>query len=150
MLAISALKVGVSGMSHLQSPVMHFIYYFISIQIHDRTSICVLNTLIQDNNLNTIDTALIKTNKKSDEFCPENFVCLLVFFLLFFFGHTMTYGVPQPGIRSKPQVQPKLHLHQCWILNPLCQARDQTCILSQHSQDTSDTVVPPWELQKMF
>ena len=42
------------------------------------------------------------------------------------FGHPTAYGVPGPGIRSEPQLQCTLKLWQCQILNPLCQARDQT------------------------
>ena len=51
-------------------------------------------------------------------------------FLFFFFGQPRAYGVPRPGIRSQLYSQPKLQLRQCWILNPLCQAGDQTCIQS--------------------
>ena len=40
------------------------------------------------------------------------------------------YEVPRSGIISKPQLQHKLQLWQRWILNPLCQARDQTCVLA--------------------
>ena len=46
------------------------------------------------------------------------------------------YGVPGPGIRSKPQLQPVLQLWEHRILNPLGWARDQTCIpvLPRHCQ----------------
>ena len=33
------------------------------------------------------------------------------------------------GVWPKPQLQPVLPLQQHWILNPLCQATDQTCVL---------------------
>ena len=36
--------------------------------------------------------------------------------------------VPGPGIESELELRPMPQLQQCWILNPLCQARDQTCI----------------------
>ena len=59
--------------------------------------------------------------------------------------------VPRPRIGSKPQPQPvsvtaATQSHQ--ILNPLCQARDQTCA-------TAETLglqpsVPQWELLKGF
>ena len=50
------------------------------------------------------------------------------FFFFFFplFGHPTASGVPGPGIQSKLQLQPKLQLRQCWILNPPCQAGEQT------------------------
>ena len=32
--------------------------------------------------------------------------------------------------RSKPHLWPKCSSRQCWILNPLSEARDQTCILT--------------------
>ena len=40
----------------------------------------------------------------------------------------MAHGVPGPRIGSNPQLQPKPQLWQHWFLNPLCQARDQTCV----------------------
>ena len=49
----------------------------------------------------------------------------------FFFplsGHLAAYGVPRPGIRSKPQSRPKPQLWQHRILNSLCRAEDRTCI----------------------
>ena len=52
----------------------------------------------------------------------------LPIFFFFHFGHPRAYGVPRPGIWSKLQVQPMPQLQQCWILNPLCHTRDQTCI----------------------
>ena len=47
------------------------------------------------------------------------------FFSFSFFGLSMAYGIPRPGIRSKPQLWPTPQLWQCWILNPLCWAGDQ-------------------------
>ena len=41
---------------------------------------------------------------------------------VFFFGCPVAYGVPGPGIRSKPRLWPQLQLQQCWILNPVCRA----------------------------
>ena len=46
----------------------------------------------------------------------------------FFFGCLVAYGIPRPGIISKPQLWPKLQLKQHQILNPLLRATDQTCI----------------------
>ena len=45
-----------------------------------------------------------------------------------FFGYPLVYGVPRPGIRSEMQLRSKPQLLQCWILNPLWRAGDQTCI----------------------
>lgn len=36
---------------------------------------------------------------------------------VFFSSCPMAYGVPRPGIISKPQSRPTLQLHQSWILN---------------------------------
>ena len=48
-------------------------------------------------------------------------------FVLFFsfFGCPMAYGVSRPGIRFELQLW---QLWQRWILNPLCQVRDRTCV----------------------
>ena len=48
-------------------------------------------------------------------------------FILFFFGHPVASGVPEPGIRAELQVWPTLQLRQGQILNPLCWAKDRTC-----------------------
>ena len=48
------------------------------------------------------------------------FLFLFFFFFFFFFGYHIAYGVTEPGIRSEPQLQPKLQLWQRQILNPLC------------------------------
>ena len=57
---------------------------------------------------------------------------------VFFWGHPAAYGVPWPGIRSKPQ------LRQCQILNPVCWAWIEPA--SQHSRDTTGPVAPQQEL----
>ena len=69
---------------------------------------------------------------------------LYIYIYFFFFGCPMAYGISGPGIRSKPQLQHKLQLWQCQILNPLCQAGDQT--QSQCSQDVADPIAPQQEL----
>ena len=51
-----------------------------------------------------------------------------------------SYGISRPGIRSKLKLQPKLQLWTHLILNPLCQARDGTCV------SAADPVAPQWEL----
>ena len=62
-------------------------------------------------------------------FCSSIFAFFFFFFFFFpLFGHPAAYGVPGPGTRYEPQSQPKPQLWQCWILNPLCQARDWTCV----------------------
>ena len=33
---------------------------------------------------------------------------------------------PEPGIKSELELQPTSQLQQCWVLNPLSQAWDQT------------------------
>ena len=43
---------------------------------------------------------------------------LFLFLFFFFFGFPLVYGVPRPGIRSKPEVQPALQLRQPQILEP--------------------------------
>ena len=48
--------------------------------------------------------------------------------LRFPFGCPAEYGAPGPGIRSKLQLRLMPQLWQCWIPNPLCWARDGTCI----------------------
>ena len=49
--------------------------------------------------------------------------------IIYFGGCPVTYGIPSSGIKSKPQCWPMMQLQQCWILNPLCQVRDRTCVL---------------------
>ena len=48
--------------------------------------------------------------------------------ILGFFGLPVAYGDPRPGIRSGLKLWPKPQLQQLRILNPLCRARDLTCI----------------------
>ena len=64
----------------------------------------------------------------------QTFTYLL--FIYFIFDGPEACGVPRPGIRSEPQLWPKLQLWQCWIPNSLCLEEDQTCIpvLSRHRQ----------------
>ena len=52
--------------------------------------------------------------------------CSAIFFF-FIFGCSKAYGIPKPGIRSEPHLQPKPQPQQCQILDPLCWGRDQTC-----------------------
>ena len=54
-----------------------------------------------------------------------------LFFFFFFFATLSAYEVPGPGIRSETLLQFTLQLQQCWILNPLCQAWDWTCVSMQ-------------------
>ena len=42
--------------------------------------------------------------------------------------------VPGPGIESELELRPMPQLQQCWILNPLCQARDRTGASTEISQ----------------
>ena len=53
---------------------------------------------------------------------------ILFFFFFLFFGCPEAYGVPGPGIGSKPLLQPIPQLQQCQILNLLCGAKDRTFI----------------------
>ena len=55
-------------------------------------------------------------------------VSLSLFIFSSFFVCPTAHGIPGLGIRSEPQVGPMLQLWQCWILKPVCQARDQICI----------------------
>uniref|UniRef100_A0A8C3X037 Cation channel sperm-associated auxiliary subunit delta n=1 Tax=Catagonus wagneri TaxID=51154 RepID=A0A8C3X037_9CETA len=52
-------------------------------------------------------------------------------FFFFCFGHPTAYGVPGPGIRSKPQEQPVQQWQQCQILKPLCPVRGAACVPDQ-------------------
>ena len=69
---------------------------------------CSLFILAKDLNTNNYYNSIIKENN--------------LFFEFIFFGHSAAYGVPGPGIRSEPQLPPKLQQRQ--ILNPLCWAGD--------------------------
>ena len=44
----------------------------------------------------------------------------------FFMATLRHMDVPMPGAESKPHLRPTPQLQQCWTLNPLCQAEDQT------------------------
>ena len=61
---------------------------------------------------------LIKRNKET--------ICQV--FFPPFFGLSEVYGVPWPGIRSELLLLSRLQLQQRQILNPLCWARDWTCV----------------------
>ena len=54
----------------------------------------------------------------------------LFLFHFFLFWPPCSLWCSRTGIISEPQMQPKLQRWQCWILNPLCWARDGTCILA--------------------
>ena len=62
-----------------------------------------------------------------------------ILFFSFFFGRPMAYGVP--GQRSDLSCSSDF----CQIPNPLCQARDQTCVpaLQRHCQSCCATAVTP-------
>ena len=49
-------------------------------------------------------------------------------FCVCFLASPTAFRVPRPGIRSKPQLRPMLQLWQQWIFDPLCWARNQTCV----------------------
>lgn len=51
------------------------------------------------------------------------------FSFFFFFACLEAYGVPGQGVRTKPQLRPKLQLWRCHIVKPLCWAGDWTCDL---------------------
>ena len=66
--------------------------------------------------------------------CPwSQFIHIWFFGFLFFviivlfWPHLQHMKVPWLGIKSELHLWPKPQLRQCWILNPLCQARDWTC-----------------------
>ena len=69
----------------------------------------------------------------------------VLYFYFFICGCPAAYGTPRPGIRSEPQLQPKPQLQPYQILNPLCQAGDQTCIpaLLRGHQSCGTTVGAP-------
>ena len=68
-------------------------------------------------------------NASKNIFFFSGFLVMSFFFLLLLFWPL--HGVARSGVRSELQLQPKLHLWPCWILNPLCQAGDQTFIPAQ-------------------
>ena len=77
-----------------------------------------------------------------------NFFFLVVpLFIYPFFASPQHMEFPgRDQIQAKLRPKPQLQQHQ--ILNPLCQARDGTCI--QHSQGASDPVVPQGKLPFPF
>lgn len=54
----------------------------------------------------------------------------------------MAYGVPRPGVRSKPQLCDPMPDSHC--------ARRGTEPVSQCTQDTADPAAPQWELQLFY
>ena len=71
------------------------------------------------------------------------------FFFFFFFGCPAAHAVPGPGISSKLQLWPVPQLWQHWILfNPLCPARNQTCVLvlQRHGRSHRTTAGAPMYL----
>ena len=75
-------------------------------------------------------------------------VCTLFLSFIFFYFLATPYSVHGLEIRSELQLQPKPQLWQRQILNPLCQARNQTC--PRCSQDTADPLVPQQGLLFLF
>ena len=75
---------------------------------------------------------------------PVLFICSWLFYIINLYYESFFYSFPfflfwlphsiwssRPVIRFKPQLQPtSQQLWQRQILNPLCQARDQTCALA--------------------
>ena len=59
-----------------------------------------------------------------------------IFCFLFFQPPLWHMEVPRPGSEPEPQLRPLPQLWQHWILNPLCQAGDQT-------YDTTGTMPDP-------
>ena len=64
-------------------------------------------------------------------------------FFCFLFGRPVAYGVPQPGIKSKPKLRPKL--------NPLTHCAgpgiDPAC---WGYRDAPDSTVPQQELRSLY
>lgn len=63
---------------------------------------------------------------------------------IFFLDSLVASGVPGPGVRSEPQLRPTPRLQQCWILTPLCRARDRTATWC--CRDAHDPAEPQREL----
>ena len=80
---------------------------------------------------------------KSYLICAQSIYHLFFFFS---FGRPAAYGALRPGIRSEPQPQTKQQMWQRQLLN-LC-AGSGIKPTFQHSQDTTDPVVPHWELRE--
>ena len=75
------------------------------------------------------------------------FFTLPYFIFVYFFGHPVSHGVPGPGIRSKPQLQPKLQVNtrsftHCTGLG--IESSSQCC------RDTGEPIVPQQELLSLF
>lgn len=56
----------------------------------------------------------------------------------------MVCGVPSPGIRSEPQLRPRLEQQQCQILTPLCWMGIESAL--QHSRAAALPLAPQWKL----
>ena len=56
-------------------------------------------------------------------------LAFLISFLPFFLfkQHSQHMEFPRLRVKSEPQLWPVPQLQQCWILNPLCWARDRLC-----------------------
>ena len=70
-----------------------------------------------------------------DYLSPTFLIILKLLKTFLFFGCPVAYGV------NEPQLQPKPQLQQCWILNPQSWARDLTCVpgLLRHCQSCCAT-----------
>ena len=79
---------------------------------------------------------------------PGKGFSLSVSLSLFFFGRLAAYGVPGPGIRSKPQLRPKPQLCQRGILKALCQAGDRTYMPALPTR--FESVAPQQKLGERF
>ena len=63
---------------------------------------------------------------------------------VFFFGHSMAYRIPGPGVRSQPHLSdPYQSCSNTRFFNPLCQARYLTFILQRCGQSHYATVETP-------
>ena len=73
-------------------------------------------------------------------------------FLFFnFWPHSQHMEISWPGIKSEPQLQPMPQPWQCWIINLLFWARDQTCTSAATRATTETTpdpqpTAPQWKL----
>ena len=71
-------------------------------------------------------------------------VCVLFNFFFFFFWLPLAYGIPGPGIRSEPQLQPMPQVWQCWALSH-CAGLGMEPV-SQRSRDDADPATLQLEL----
>lgn len=67
----------------------------------------------------------------------------------------LAYGIPGPGNRSKPRLQPKPLLWRRWIFSPVCWVGDGTYVpvFSRHCQlccATAGTLVHPFKMERIF